>query len=123
MLAIRHKLTTPGDIAVWVRDVATLHGAVIERLSYPDDCDEIVRQFANAGVAISAVEGQAFWYAYCFSMQTGWMTPFKDCVGVLDELAAEIEAGDCLDDSRADARQEFDLFGYRVTGIDSIEPA
>ena len=55
-------------------------------------------------MATTPVEAQAFWYAYCESMSTGWMTPFVDCVGVLDDLAAEIEAGASLDDSLAKLR-------------------
>jgi len=104
MNATRAVLKSPASVAVWLQAVAALDGEPVQHLAYPDDCAELVRQFAQAGVVATPVEAQAFWYAYCESMSAGWMTPFADCVGVLDDLAAEIEAGACLDDSLAKLR-------------------
>lgn len=94
-------LRTPADISAWVKAIVNLHGPAIEHLSYPEDCQEIVQQFEAAGAQISAVEAQGFWYEYCHTMSSGWMTPFADCVGVLDDMASDIENGACLDDSLA----------------------
>jgi hypothetical protein len=92
-------LKTPEDIVRWVRAITTMHGPLIEHLSYPDDCQKIVEQFKKAGVSLSAHEAQELWYAYCKSLSSGWMSPASDCVGCLDLMVSEIEEGSCLDDS------------------------
>lgn len=73
-------LRTPADISAWVKAIVNLHGPAIEHLTYPEDCQKIVQQFKAAGAHISAVEAQGFWYAYCHTMSSGWMTPFAGYV-------------------------------------------
>lgn len=94
-------LKTQAGIEAWVKAIANLHGPVLEHLSCPEDCEKIVQQFEAAGVRICASEAQGFWYAYCATMSSGWMTPFVDCVGVLEDMASEIEDGTCRDESLA----------------------
>jgi len=78
----------------WLRAIVAAYGH-FDVISYPDDCAEIVEQFARAGVAITTKDANSFWNAYSDHMSAGWMVMCADSIAALDRLAEDIEAGAC----------------------------
>jgi len=97
MFAENRIIKSPALAEAWLHAVVDAGGGPTEPRSPSEsaDCAEIVSQCARVGVAISESQAHAFWGAYCASLRAGWMAPLANCVGVLDDLASEIESGSC----------------------------
>jgi len=78
----------------WLRAVVLAYGEFAV-LNFVEDCEEIVRHFAEAGVSITANEAYSFWNAYSESMSAGWIALFGDSIAALDCLVEDIESGAC----------------------------
>lgn len=78
----------------WLRAVVNAYGN-FDVISYPDDCTEIVRHFARAGVSITVKDADSFWNAHSQNLGAGWLTLAGDCVTALDWLAEDIVKGVC----------------------------
>jgi hypothetical protein len=81
----------------WLRSIVDAYGH-FDVISYPDDCAELVEQFARAGVTITTNDANSFWNAYSDNMSAGWMVMCADPVAALDGLVADIEDGCCYVD-------------------------
>jgi hypothetical protein len=90
---------TSAVAAAWLEAIVSATGGELSPVNDAegDDCAEIVRHFAEAGVTIRIEQANAFWLAYSATLCAGWLGLPVSSVAALDGLVEEIEKGWCQD--------------------------
>lgn len=90
---------TPAVAAAWLEAIVLATGGELSPVNDAEggDCAEIVRHFAEAGVALRIEQANAFWLAYSANLCAGWLGVPVNSVAALDGLVEEIEKGWCQD--------------------------